>query len=125
MIEKNRALVTVDPARNLVRFSFAGDIGAKEIKLYEKSIEEALATVPRGFFLLADLTDLNSMDLLCVPYISRTMDRFRRHGVARIVRIIPDHRKDIGFSILSLFHYPRGLLIVTCDTRAEAEQALK
>jgi hypothetical protein len=65
------------------------------------------------------------MELLCVSHIERTMDRIRTQGVARIVRIIPDPRKDIGFNIMSLFHYPEGLQIITCENQAEAERALQ
>ncbi len=125
MAKKNQALLTADPARNLVLLSYAGEIGLQEVVPLGKAIEGMLATVPRGFFLLTDFTDLQSMDIQCLPYIKGTMDLFRGHGVARIVRIIPDRRKDIGFNILSLFHYPRGLQIITCDTMAEAERALE
>jgi hypothetical protein len=41
-----------------------------------------------------------------------------------VVRIIPDPRKDIGLSIMSVFHYRRGVRIVTCETLAEALSAL-
>ena len=34
-------------------------------------------------------------------------------------------RKDIGFGILSIFHYARRVRVVTCETRAEAERVLK
>ena len=122
---KTRILVTADPARNLLQLSFVGDIGLNEIKYYEKAVEEALEKMSHGFYVLTDLTNLKSMDVLCVPHIERTMDRIRSHSVARIVRIIPDRRKDIGFNIMSLFHYPQGLLILTCENKAEAEHALK
>ena len=122
---KTPIFVAADPARKLLQLSFAGDIGLNEIKYYEKAVEDALEKMPKGFHLVTDLTKLKSMDLVCVPHLERTMDRIRRHGVARIVRIIPDPRKDIGFNIMSLFHYPHGLMILTCANQAEAEQALK
>jgi hypothetical protein len=40
------------------------------------------------------------------------------------VRVIPDSRKDIGLNIMSLFHYRRGVRIVTCETLAEAHTIL-
>jgi hypothetical protein len=122
---KPQVLVTADPARKLLQLSFAGEIGLKEIEYYESAVESTLATMPPGFHLLTDLTDLQSMDLVCVPYIKRTMDRLHGHGVARIVRVIPDRRKDIGFSIMSLFHYPHGISIVTCENKVDAERALE
>ena len=122
---KTRILVAADPARKLLQLSFTGAIGLDEIKYYEKSVEDALKSMSNGFYLVTDLTKLESMELACVPHIERTMDRIRVHGVARIVRIVPDPRKDIGFNIMSLFHYPHGLMILTCKDQAEAEEALK
>ena len=121
---KSEVRVTADPLGNLLKFSFFGDIGLTEIQQYEKDVEAALATMPRGYSLLTDLTELKSMQLLCVPFIERTMDHNRSCGIARIVRVIPNRRKDIGFNIMSIFHYPRSLPIITCDTMAEAERAL-
>ena len=118
-------VVAFDPAQNLLRIEFVGDIGANEIQEYEGQVGVVLAMVGRDFRLVTDLTALNSMDVLCAPFIERTMELFRNHGVRRVVRIIPDRRKDIGFKIMSLFHYPRGVQIITCDNRAEAERALR
>ena len=101
MNPQKRAVITVDPSRNLVKISFAGDIGVAEIRDYETDVGLILATLGRDFLLVTDLTDLNSMDVLCAPFIRRTMDQFRSHGVGRVVRIIPDRRKDIGFNIMS------------------------
>jgi hypothetical protein len=52
------------------------------------------------------------------------MDLCNQKGISKIVRIIPDSQKDIGFNILSLFHYRHGIPIVTCETAAEAMKAL-
>ena len=117
--------IEVEPARNLVHIGFYGDIGVMEINEYEKDVALMLTTVSRDFLLLTDLTGLNSMDVLCAPAIRRTMDQFAGHGVKRVVRIIPNRRKDIGFSIMSLFHYSRKVQIITCTTREEADRALE
>jgi hypothetical protein len=45
--------------------------------------------------------------------------------VSKVIRIIPDPRKDIGLRILSLFHYDRGVRILTFHDRNEAEKALE
>ena len=47
-----------------------------------------------------------------------------KQGVAKIVRVIPDPKKDIGLNILSVFHYPRRIQIITCETRKEALKLL-
>ena len=64
------------------------------------------------------------MDLDCVPHLTKIMDLSRAHGVGTVVRVIPDPDKDIGFSILSIIHYRRGVRIVTCESLAEAERVL-
>ena len=124
MDAKNHVDITADPAGNLLKLSFRGKINAAEMEPYVTDVETAVQNLPRGFFLLTDLSDLQSMDLSCVPYIRRTMDLIRDHGVRRIVRIIPDPAKDIGFNIMSLFHYSRDVQTVTCENQTEAERAL-
>ena len=61
----------------------------------------------------------------CMPYIAKTMELARNPGIARVVRISPDRSKDIGFNIMSLFHYPHGLPIITCENETEADSALR
>ena len=125
MNAKNTILVTGDPTRNVVRVSFVGAIGVNESRRHEKAIADGLAAARRGFYMLTDLSKMTSMDVRCMPYITKIMEAARRHGVARVVRIIPDPSKDIGLNIMSLFHYPHGLPIITCENEAEAERALK
>ena len=48
----------------------------------------------------------------------------RAHGVGLVVRVIPDHSKDIGMNILSIIHYRGKVRIVTVDTVAEGEAAI-
>ena len=116
--------VKYDPLKNIVRTAFSGDIGIKEAQEYEKLVSAVLATIPTGFYLLTDLSQLQSMDIHCMPNITRTMEQASRHGIKRVVRIVPDPSKDIGFNIMSLFHYPHGLPIITCENKEEAERAL-
>jgi hypothetical protein len=124
MAAQNQVLVTSDPAANLIQCVFVGDIGPDEYAPFEADVDRALAPLSDGFHLLVDLTHMDSMDLRLVPAIGKAMELFRSRGVARVVRIIPDSSKDIGLGILSIFHYPRGLPIITCETRAEALNAL-
>ena len=79
-----------------------------------------MAELPEGFRLLTDLTGLEAMDSACLPHIKRAMDLGNKKGVALVVRVVPDPHKDIGFNILSIFHYRRGVRIVTVKTVQEA-----
>src|SRR5438270_10557647 len=73
---------------------------------------------------LADLERLDSISLDCAPEIGKVMELCDQKGVALVVRVIPDHTKDIGLGILSHFHYHRLPRIVTCANMAEAAKLL-
>lgn len=77
-----------------------------------------------GFIVVTDLADLERMELDCVPHVTRLMDRFVAGGVNKVVRVIPDPDKDIGFNLLSMTHYRGRIPVVTYRTREEAEAAL-
>ncbi len=124
MLPENRIEVVADVSRNLVKLSFVGLIGRAEMERYQSEITRALASVQPGFTLLTDLTDLSSMATDCIPILEKTMDNIRSKGVALVVRVIPDQAKDIGLNILSLFHYPHGLKIITTETREEAARVV-
>lgn len=120
----NQVLVLADAARNRIEIIFQGKIAPAEMARYEEEIRVAIAQLREEFHLLTDLSALLSMESGCIPHIERSMDAINRGGVGRIVRVIPHTSKDIGLSIMSLFHYRHGLRIITCRTREEAEQAL-
>ena len=124
MAESNRILAHYDANRNLVRISFAGEVSVAVAQEHEHEILAAIQAARPGFWLVTDLVGLTSMDAACAPIIAMMMDVARSREIGRVLRIIPDPSKDIGFRILSLFHYPRGLKIITCESVAEAEEIL-
>jgi hypothetical protein len=115
---------TVDKSANLLKVCYTGHVGPEESRRGAKQIELLLSELQPGFRLLTDLRALEVMDLGCVPDIEHVMDLCDDRGIGMVVRVIPDPRKDIGLNILSLFHYRRGVRILTCATLQEAEQAL-
>ncbi|HMD60003.1 MAG TPA: hypothetical protein VKG78_01140 [Opitutaceae bacterium] len=114
-----------DDARNLIRIRYFGHVTVSDMKAVTKDAAAILSNVRPKFTVLADLSGLESMDLDCVRDLTDMMDSFRKKGVGTVVRIMPDPAKDIGFNILAIVHYRRGVNVVTCQTAAEAEQALK
>jgi len=82
----------------------------------DADIQALVKELPEGFRLLADFTDLETMDAECATEIGRTMDLLDKFSVGLIVRVIPDPRKDIGMNILSAFHYPHHPRVITCET---------
>jgi len=90
-----------------------------------EQIRNGLAKLQRGFRLLADLSELQSMDVGCAPFIEKAMDMCNEKGASMVVRVIPDPHRDIGLQIMSMFHYGGDVQILTCQTLAEAEEILR
>jgi hypothetical protein len=99
-------------------------LAAAEMKEYAQRVRSVLPQLRKGFTVLTDLSGLDSMELDCAPELTQMMDKFRAMGVGTVVRIVPDPSKDIGFNILSVVHYRRGVRVVTCQNAEEAERAL-
>jgi hypothetical protein len=76
--------------------------------------------LPADVRLVADFTDLESMDPECMTEIGRAMDLFHQHGVGLIIRVMPDPSKDIGMNIMAAFHYPQRPRTITSRNMAEA-----
>ena len=117
-------LIEFDQSRNLLVIRYSDHVGPDETERALEEVRLALDNVERGFRLLADLTDLRSMDLLCAPHIESAMDICNEKGVTDVVRIIPDPRRDIGLQIMSHFHYGGNVRIVTCESVGEAMDLL-
>ncbi len=117
-------LATVNKPKQLLYLSYIQRVGVEELERGRNDIVALLADLMAGFRLVADLSSLETMDTNCAKEIGEVMDLCQQKGVALVVRIIPDPQKDIGMNILSLFHYRRGLRIVTCAKLAEAGKLL-
>ena len=113
-------LVTANKAKQLLVITFAGRVEVDQIREESKDIAALLVEFEPGFRVLADLTPLESMSVECAPEIAKVMDLCAEKGVKTIVRVIPDPAKDIGFSILTRFHYPSSVRRVVCETLVEA-----
>lgn len=122
---KTAIRVQLEANRNLVRILYLGHVTAADMTVGVKEVERLLLQMKPGFTVLGDLSGLESMDLACVPQVTRMMDLCRVAGIGTVVRVVPDPTKDIGFNILAIIHYRRGVKIITCATLAEAERVLK
>jgi hypothetical protein len=114
----------VDKSKNLLKFVFSKHVTLEEMRHWREELTVLINEVKPGFKLLSDMSGLEAMDPECAHEIEIGMDLCNHAGISKVVRIIPDPRKDIGFSIMSRFHYRRGVKLVTRDTLAEALQAL-
>jgi anti-anti-sigma regulatory factor len=116
--------VEFDRPNVVLRFAFSNRVLPQETESTIGRVRTLLSDLQPGFRMLTNLSALEFMDPACAKHIERTMDLCREAGVSKIVRVIPDPHKDIGFSIMSLFHYDRHVQVVTCKTLEEAEQIL-
>lgn len=112
-------------AENLLLVRYSGHVDPEQTRRGADDLETLLRKFHPGFRLLTDLSLLESMDLDCVPALKRMMDLCDQAGVDLVVRVIPDPHKDIGLSIMSLFHYKKRVRIVTCRSAAEAYSVLE
>ena len=117
--------IEVDATRNILRKRFYGHVSAAKMKAGAEEVAQVLPRMRAGFSLVVDLSQLEAMDLDCVPHLTKIMDLVRAQGVSLVVRVMPDPAKDIGFNILSVTHYRGKVKVVTCETQAEAERALQ
>jgi anti-anti-sigma regulatory factor len=117
--------IEVDVARNILCKRFNGHVSAAQMKAGAEEVARLLPQMRAGFSMLVDLSGLEAMDLDCVQHLAKIMDRCKAQGVALVVRVTPDPAKDIGFNILSVTHYRGKVRVITCETQAEAERALK
>ena len=112
--------VKVDTERALLTILFRGHVSPDEIRQHRAEMLAAVEELGPGFRLFTDLSELELMDSACAPEIQETMDVFRQKGVGLVVRAVPDSKKDIGFKIMSYFHYGRAVPVLTFDSRTEA-----
>lgn len=110
--------------KNLLEIRYGGVVPAQECQTGLDQLRSELTKLETGFRVLVDLTQLESMDVTCAPHIEKAMDLCNEKGASTVVRIIPDPRRDIGMTIMSLFHYRGDVRIITCQTLAEANQIL-
>jgi hypothetical protein len=117
-------LVTANKHQRLLFLNYVQRVLPAELEAARGESTALLADLPPGIRLLADLSQLESMDPECMVEIGRAMDLFNQHGVSLIVRVIPDPAKDIGLNILTIFHYPHHPRIINCQNLAQALRQL-
>jgi hypothetical protein len=118
-------LASVNKPRQLLLTRYIGNVRQGELSRACAELKSLLAELQPGFTALVDLSQLTDMDPECATEVGTFMEAFTRAGIGRVVRVIPDHTKDIGFNILGVFHYPHGLSVVNCESFADAARALE
>jgi hypothetical protein len=117
--------IEIEEPQNLLVIRYRGSVGPQEAERCMEEVRAALPKMQSAFRLLADLTELKSMEVSCAPYIEKIMDLCNEKSVATVVRVIPDPTRDIGLQIMSYFHYGGDVRIVTCANLDEAAAILR
>jgi hypothetical protein len=112
--------IEASDAERLLKIIWSGHVDSEEMRKCAEEIGVAVSKMRPGFRILADMTDLHSMDYAGAPYIGLVMDLVVAKQVEHVVRVIPDPHKDIGLSIMSHFHYGSKVRITVCENLADA-----
>jgi hypothetical protein len=117
-------LATVNKSKQLLQLSFIGEVRLEELVKSRDELAMLVADLRPGFRLLTDLGRVSSISADCRVEIGKVMELCDQKGVELVIRVIPDPMKDIGFAILSFFHYLRRPPTVTCESMEEAAKLL-
>jgi anti-anti-sigma regulatory factor len=117
-------LVTSNREKQLLYLSYIGQVRIGDLARHQSDVAALMAELSPDFRMLVNLSELETMDLNCMTELGSLMELIDRSGVGLIVRVIPDPAKDIGFNILSIFHYPHRPKIATCNNMIEAGKLL-
>jgi len=112
-----------DDAGQILTISYGRRVNSSQVEECLRSIER-MGHLQRGFVLLSDLTQLESMDEDCATPLGAIMELCSSRGISAIVRVIPDPSKDIGFNLIALFHFQKPVRTYTCPNLAEAMKYL-
>jgi anti-anti-sigma regulatory factor len=113
-----------DNSGEVLTISYSQRVKASEVKRCVATARDRMGHLKPGFLLLVDLTSLESMDEACASEVGALMDACNAKGLSSVIWVIPDPKKDIGFNLLSHFHYHSQVKRRTCASLAEAIKML-
>ena len=118
-------LAEIDSSQRLLKINVVGHISPDDARSCLESLKSLLADIQPGFRLLTDLSGIKSMPTTTAPYVGQIMELCAEKGLESVVRVLPaEPCNDIGYAILSQFHYGPDVRIVTCDNVEEAANHL-
>jgi hypothetical protein len=117
-------LCNVDESGCVLTMSYGGRVVAEEMRCCLGTIRDLMDQLKPGFFLLTDLSNLESMEASCATELGAIMDQCSAKGMSTVVQVIPDPNKDIGFDLISVFHLHPSVKTQTHQSLAEAIKSL-
>jgi hypothetical protein len=115
---------SADESGRILTMSYSHHVAADEMRSSLETVRNLLPQLHAGFLLLTDLSSLDSMEMDCAPYMAEIMDLCNAKEMKTAVRVVPDPTKDIGYSVISLFHDNPKVDTRTFDNLASAIESL-
>ena len=114
--------VFTDHQYNTLIIILKGVFGKKEVEELYATLKEIIPKLNKDFKMITDLSLLDEMDIEAHKTNEKIMELCSQQGVAKIVRVIPDPAKDMGFNIMSLFHHSKDVIILASKSFDEAKK---
>jgi hypothetical protein len=112
--------IEIDKEKRFLVISASGHVNKEEVKAVANKVRELVQDAPAGLHALTDLRWMTAMDPAAAKHVAEIMEILQEKQLASVTRIVPDSSKDIGFNILSHFHYKPSVQIFTVESLAEA-----
>ena len=113
-------LINREQNGKILYIGFKDHVQQSQIRELEESLPGILADLSPQFTILCDMTGMETMEFDCSKPVADLMKKMAEAGVGEVVRVIPDPGKDIGFGILSVFHYPSSLPVIIYKSLEDA-----
>ena len=117
--------IDYDPEKSVLFIELLRDVDAAQARLALLELERDLANVEKGFKVLVDYTAVETMEPEVEGEVLKSMDFLNAKGVEEIVRVLPDPELELGFNLMSIFHYSPQVRVHAARTRAEGEALLR
>lgn len=115
----------INKAHRLLKITVADHVATEDARLCLQRPQSLLADVQPGFRLVSDLSGIKSLSADTAPYIGQIMELCAAKGLKSVIRVLPSEtRNDIGYAILSQFHYGPAVRIVVFKNAEEAASHL-
>ena len=83
----------------MIYLSFIEQVTLEQLQQARENFITLLAELTAGFRLVSDLSRLDSISIDCAREIGSIMELCEQHGIALVVRVIPDPAKDIELAL--------------------------
>lgn len=116
--------VHADHATQLLTISFSENVDNEQMKRGLGQTTSALTSMKPGFRVLTDLSHLECMNPSCALLVGEIMTLCDQRGIDTVALVLPEERKDIGFILMTRFHYSSRVRICTFTHLPEAIRSL-